>query len=153
MPSRVGRLSAGVEHKHPVTICKALLMAGSMRRVRHQTGTQYSAVECTRARVAVRRVVARPPQPEPASRLRSTTHGVSFLQSDSRCRRYVSDLSNVTPRYVGSEKKGRVALLYLTLSSRLASLLLRWKTADTIFVVLSFSFQVWSIHLQLPCSR
>jgi len=41
----------------------------------------------------------------------------------------VSDLSNVTPRYLGSEQKGRV-------------LLLRWKTADTVFVVLNFGVQV-----------
>ena len=34
-------------------------------------------------------------------------------------------------------------MLELTFSSRLASLLLRWKTADTIFVVLRFSFKVW----------
>jgi len=54
----------------------------------------------------------------------------------------VIDLSNVTPRYLSSEQKGRVSLLKLTFNSRLASLLLRWKTADTAFVVLSFSFQV-----------
>jgi len=41
------------------------------------------------------------PQPEPASHLRSTTRDVSFLRSDSRCRRFRSDLSNVTPRYLG----------------------------------------------------
>jgi len=93
--------------------------------------------------VAIRRVVAPAPQPEPASRLRSSTRDVSFLRSDSRCRRYVSDLPNVTPRYFGSEQKGWVSLLYLTLSSRLASLLLRWKAADTVFVVMNFSFQVW----------
>jgi len=45
---------------------------------------------------------------------RIATHDVNFLQSNSRCRRYVSDLSNVTPRYVGSEHKGRVSLLWLT---------------------------------------
>jgi len=124
-------------------------MAGSMRRVwalrhqRHQTGTQYSAVECTRTRVAVRNVVAPAPQPEPASRLRSATRDVNFLRSVSRCRRYVSDLSNVTPRYLGSEQKGRVSLLKLKFSSRLASLLLRWKTVDAVFVMLSFSFHVW----------
>ena len=44
----------------------------------------------------------------------------------------VSDLSNVTPRYLGSGQKGRVLLLKLTFSSHLASLLLRWKTADTV---------------------
>jgi len=121
------RLSADVGRWHPVTIRKALLMVGSIRQVwalRHQIGAQYSAVECTRARVAVRRV-APEPQPEPAGRLKSVTRDVSFLRSDSRCRRYVSDLSNVTPRYLVSEKKGRVALLKLTFSSRLASLLLR----------------------------
>jgi len=54
---------------------------------------------------------------------------------------------------MGSEQKDRVSLLWLTFSSRLASLLLRWKTADTDFVVLSFSFQVWrySIHVRLSC--
>jgi len=33
MAARIGRLSAGVGRRHPVTIRKALLMAGSMRRV------------------------------------------------------------------------------------------------------------------------
>jgi len=40
-------------------------------------------------------------------------------------------------------QKGRFSLLYLTLSSRLGSLLLRWKAADTVFIVVSFKFQVW----------
>ena len=46
MPARIGRLSAGVGRRHPVTIRKASLMAESMRWVwalRHQTGAQYSA--------------------------------------------------------------------------------------------------------------
>ena len=136
MPARIGRLSADVGCRHPVAIRKASLMAGSMRRVwalRHQTWAQYSAVICTRVRTAVRNVVAPAPQPDPASRLRSATRGVSFLRSDSRCRRYVNDLPNVTPRYLGSEQKGSVSLLKLTFSSRLVSLLLRWKTADTVF--------------------
>jgi len=58
-------------------------------------------------------------------------------------RQYVSDLFNVTAKYLGLWQKGRMLLLYLTSSSGLASLLLRWKAADTVFVVLSFSFQVW----------
>ena len=33
MPARIGRLSAGVGCRHPVTIRKASLMAGSMRWV------------------------------------------------------------------------------------------------------------------------
>jgi len=114
MPAIVGRLSAGVGRRHPVTIRKALLMARSIMRawaLRYYSLAQYSAVEWTRARMAVRKVVAPAPQPEPANRLRSATRDVSFLRSDSRCRRYVSDLSNVTPRYLGSEQKSRVSLL------------------------------------------
>ena len=65
-----------------------------------------SAVLCTRARVAIRRVVPPAPQPKPASRLKSVTRDVSILRSDSRCRRYVSDLSNVTLRCLCSEQKG-----------------------------------------------
>ena len=59
-----GRLSAGVGRRHPVTIRKASLMVGSIKRVwalRHHTGAQYSAVEWTRTRVAVRNVVAPAP--------------------------------------------------------------------------------------------
>ena len=33
MPARIPRLSAGVERRHPDTIRKASLMAGSMRQV------------------------------------------------------------------------------------------------------------------------
>jgi len=48
MPARMERLSGGVGRRHPVTIRKALLMAGSIRRLsalRHQTGAQYSGFE------------------------------------------------------------------------------------------------------------
>jgi len=50
IPASIGRLSAGVGRRHPVTIRKASLMVGSIRRVwilRHQTEAQYSAVEWT----------------------------------------------------------------------------------------------------------
>jgi len=80
MPERIGKLSAGVGHWHSVTILKASLMAGSMRRVcalRHQTDTQYSVVECIRARVAIRRVVAPLPQPESPICIRSARHVMS----------------------------------------------------------------------------
>ena len=79
-------------------------------------------------------------QPEPASRLRSATRDVSFLRSDSRCRRYVNELSNVTPKYLGSEQKVRISFLWLTFNSRLASLLLRW-TTRLHFITLTFSMQ------------
>jgi len=43
----------------------------------------------------------------------------------------------------GLDQKGWILLMSLTFSSCLASLLLRWKTADTVFVVLNSNFQVW----------
>jgi len=44
------------------------------------TGAQYSAVEWTRAKVAVLNIIAPAPQPELASHLRSMTCDVSFLR-------------------------------------------------------------------------
>jgi len=82
--------------------------------------------------------------PGPASH--HATRDDKFLRSDSRSGRYVRDLSNVTPRYfVRAEEQ--VSLLWLIFSSRLASLLLTWKTANTVFVVQNFSFQVWRYSL------
>ena len=52
-------------------------------------------------------------------------------------------MSNVTPRYLGCEQKGRMSLLGLIFNSRSASFLLRRKIINTVFVVLMFSFQVW----------
>ena len=57
--------------------------------------------------MAMRNVVAPAPQPEPPSRLKSATHDVNFLRSDSRCRRYVSDLSNITPRCLVRSSRAR----------------------------------------------
>ena len=65
---------------------------------------QYTAIEWIRAKVAVRNVVAPASQPKRVNGLRSATRDVNLLRSDSRYRRYVSDLSNVTPRYLGSEQ-------------------------------------------------
>ena len=141
----INSFSAGVRHRHPVTVCRVSLMTGSMRPVwvlQHQRGAQYSAVEWTKARVAVRNVVAPAPQPEPASHLKSARCDLNFLQSDSRCRQYMRVLSNITPMYVGYEQKGRLSLLWLTFSSRLASLL-RQKIANAAFVVLGINFQFW----------
>jgi len=56
MPVRKGRLYAGVGCRHPVIVCEASLVAESIRQMRplgNQTGAQYSAVESTRAKVAV----------------------------------------------------------------------------------------------------
>ena len=125
MPARIGSLSAGVRRRYPETIRKASLMLRSTRRVselRHQTGAQYSAVECARDRVAACNFVVPTSQPEPARRLKSATRDVNFLQRGLWCRRYVSDLSSVTQRYLVSEQKDRFPLLWLTFCSRLASL-------------------------------
>jgi len=39
MPARIERLSAGVRRRHPVTIRKASLMVGSIRRIRRYPST------------------------------------------------------------------------------------------------------------------
>ena len=51
----MGRLSNGVRRRHPVIMQTASLIAVLMMQVcmRHQTDAQYSAVEYTRAKVAV----------------------------------------------------------------------------------------------------
>ena len=56
------------------------------------------------------------------------------------------------PRLVGSAEKGRVRLSAATLSSRVDSLLYRWKAAMTVLVVLSFSFRFCKYNdMGLPC--
>ena len=63
MPARIGRLSAGIGRRHPVTIRKASLMARMITAARNR-----SAVLCsrwTRDRVAVRNFVDPVPKPEP----------------------------------------------------------------------------------------
>ena len=89
MPARMERLSNGVGCRHPVTKWSASLITLLMMRVctlQHQIGAQYSAVEYTRAKVAVQRIAAMAPHPNQASHLIRVMHEVSFPRSDSRCR-------------------------------------------------------------------
>ena len=146
MPAMMERLSNGVGRRYPVITRSASLIAVSMMRVctlRHQTGAQYSTVEYTRARAAVWRTAPLAPHPDPASHLIRAMSDVSFPRSDSRCRWYVSDLSSFSPRYVCIWVKGRHFPSSEMLSLHPASLLYRWKAADTVFDQLSFSHQVW----------
>jgi len=81
MPARMGRLSACVGRRHPVTIRKASLMAGSMRPVRalrYQTGAQYSAVGMDRGQGSQRSCPRT--QPEPANRLKCNTWCQAFAK-------------------------------------------------------------------------
>jgi len=95
-----------------ISVVKAQAMVASMRRVwalRHQAGAKH----CCWVHQGKGGYSLPAPQLEPASRLKSATRDVSFLRSDSRCRRYANDLSNVTPRYLGSKQKGKVALWFI----------------------------------------
>ena len=47
------------------------------------------------------------------------------------------------PRYVDSEQYGKARPLRMMESLRRVSLLLRWKAADIVLAVLSFSFHIW----------
>ena len=139
MPARIGRLSAGVGRRHPVTIRKASLMAGLMWRVwalQHKTGAQCSAVEWTRARVSVRNVISPASQPEPASL--------------SRVRRVMSTFCEVT-RVVGDTR----ATYALWITGKLGSafhyyLGLKWldPRCETFH-----RFAHWMKVLSTPCSR
>jgi len=60
----------------------------------------------------------------PGSIARSARDSVASLRRSS---------AGWMPRYLASEKKGRVSLFWLTFCSRLATLLLRCKTADTLW--------------------
>ena len=128
MPISTGRYSVGVKSRHTVTMRNELLIE-SIRRIRiprHQVGAQYSEAECTRAKVAVRKVVAPAPQLiVPAKGLIKEALKVSFLRIDSRCCRYVSNLSRVKPRCFGVAQKGGGLPFRLTSTSRFVSLLLR----------------------------
>jgi len=83
---------------------------------------------------------SKPPQECDAS----CQHFAKWLEVSTIRERHVQHYSE----YLGSEENGKVSLLWLTFSSRLFSLLLRWKTADTV-VVLSFT-NLWWHHLNSP---
>ena len=135
IPVKTNKLSIGVRCRLPLLMRKVPLIGLLIRRVwalQHQTDEQYFAAECTKARRLVCNVGV------PASQ-------VNFWCSDSRCRRNASTLSNFIPRYVGSAQSGRGRPSTLMESLRHASLLLRWKAADTVWAVglLSLSFYFW----------
>ena len=124
MPAKIGRLFAGVGRRRPVTIRKASLMAGQWGRCEHRGTRQERSTlllngpgwgGCSQSCCCS----------TPARRFKSAIHDVNYLRSDLRYQRYVTVLSNIPLMYVGSEKKGRVLLFWLTFSSRLSSLLLR----------------------------
>ena len=67
-----------------------------------------------------------------------------FLRSATRWWQNTSDLSSFTPRYIGSNRLKQVYWV-VNFQLRLASCLLKWKTAATIFEWLSFFLQTWSL--------
>jgi len=83
MPARMGRLSAGVGRRHPVTIRKASLMAGSVMPVRALNGLRQG-------RLLAMMLLQHPDRasklPQGRGRVMSTFREVS---------RYVNDLSNI----------------------------------------------------------
>jgi len=134
--------------RHPATIRKVSLMAGSMRQVWalwYQAGAHYSAgLGCLFTMLLLQHTCQ---SQQAASRM---WHIMSVF---CKVTQYVSDLSSVTPRCLGSEQKGRISLCKLTFSSHLASLLLKWKAANTGFVGAELCCQVWrhSPMVPFPC--
>jgi len=98
MPASVVRLSAGIGRWHPVTVCKGSLIAASMRQVwalRHQTGVQYSAVESNRLRWPFATLLFQHPSKLPQE-------CDAWYQLFAK---WPSVLSNIPPKYVGSEQR------------------------------------------------
>ena len=82
IPAKTNKLSISVGRRHTVTMRKASLIGLLMSRVwtlLHQTSEQYFAAEYTKARVAVRNVVAPAPQVDPANCLKSPTRVLNFF--------------------------------------------------------------------------
>ena len=77
---------------------------------------------------------------------------MSFLRFDSRCRRYVSDLPHVAPRYFGLAQKGSGLLFRQISNSRFSSLLLKWKVDDNVLDALNFSFHLWKYAWRVDMS-
>jgi len=65
-----------------------------------------------------------------------------FLETPSRCLLYVSCLSRVTPRYFGFSSVGNAVPSIFIFSLLWASLLLRWNTVETDFVVFIQRYQL-----------
>ena len=112
MPARIGKLSVGGGHRHPVTNRKASLMAGSLRRIYEHCGTrqEHSTLLLNGPGQGwlFAAFLLQRPRPEPASRLRSAKRDVSFLRSHARCRRYMSDCPTLLRRgiWIRSRRTG-----------------------------------------------
>ena len=88
MPARMGSMSVGVGFIAPKMVRRASLIAASsflVCRLSPQAGEAYSAVEKTRARAEVRKVLKSAPQSVPASFLMRLTRERVFAVTFCRC--------------------------------------------------------------------
>ena len=130
-----------------------------MWALRHQAGSQHTAVKRAMAKVAIRNIVAPAPQPEPAMRLKSTTRDVKFLRSDSRCQRYVSDqqwelypkIGNCGPQAHVSSWTGLLALVYAMHIFRMFLMFLCWWS--TIYPLYTALLSDWSVSHSSPLAH
>ena len=107
IPAKKNKLSIGVGQKHSIRMGKATLIVLLISRVwalRHQTGKQYSAAECTRTKVqsSESNVVAPAPRFDSINCFKSPTRVVNFFRSNSRYQRNVGVLFDFMPSYIGS---------------------------------------------------
>ena len=140
----MGRLPNGVGRRYPVTIRRVSLIAVSMMQACTLATPDRCTVLCCRAHKGQGSCLKNSfiGTPSRASSLIRVTRQISFPRSDSQCPNVIN-LSSFTPGCVGIWVKDRHFLSSETLSLRPASLLFRWKAADTIFDQLSFSHQIW----------
>ena len=149
IPVRIGRLSAGLGRRHPVTIRKASLMPGLTRRVLalwHQTGAQYSAVELPGLRWLFTTLLL-----QHRSQSQQAASGVRRVMSTfCEVTQGVGDMWATSPtvlrgRLFGFGAQTQISLLWLTFT--FSFLVVKVEEYRHHFVVLSFSFQVWRYSL------
>ena len=128
MSERIHRWLTGVVHRDPEDVRRELFsntpcffVCGLL----HQTSAQYSAAEKTRVWMEMRSVFVAAPQVVLARWRIRQTQDVVFADSFSRCCWKVRAWLSFTPRYVGVASNCSMLPSTMTLSSRLASQLLR----------------------------
>ena len=137
MPEMFGRWSTGVVRRELFSAAFSFFVC----RFLHQTSSQYSAAKNTRAWVEMQRIFVADPQLVPAWWRIRETWDVVFTDSFARCCQKARARSSFTPRNVSIASNCSPLPSTMTLSSCLASWLLRWNEDDMVFTTLSFKCQ------------
>ena len=143
MPASIGRLSADVGRRHPVAVRRRRWSQNQWGVCEH-CGTRQEISTLLLNGPGLRWLLTTifPQHPSPSQQAASSRVW-RVMSAFCEATRGVGDTWATCSMLLRGIWARSFSLSKLTFSSRLGSLLLRWKTVDTIFAVLSFSFQVW----------